>query len=376
MRTLDNAEFRAVDFFSGVGGFSLSAARAGFLVTDAFEIDKFATRSHKMNFPKCNTHSVDLTNTTNDEILTMLNLKEGGGISLVIGGPPCQGFSDIGNNIENDPRNDLFTRFFDIINSIKPTFFVAENVPGILKEKNIKYIEHAYSKVQADYVTLKPITLKASDLGAPTSRTRIFFVGVRRDANISISEDDFLFSQRDRITVEEALLGLPRDVSELKDGIARANYVENSFHDHLRFDIPDGVGDIEAINNLKVEGIVTGMLPTNHSPKVKRRYGLLKQGERDGISKAVRLKSDGFCPTLRAGTDHTRGSYQAVRPIHPFEDRVITPREAARLQGFPDWFIFDRTIWHSFRQIGNSVSPIVGTEVLKVLHRKLEAAHG
>jgi len=91
----------------------------------------------------------------------------------------------------------------------------------------------------------------------------------------------------------------------------------------------------------------------------------------DKVSKFPRLSWDGLCPTLRAGTDSSRGSYQAVRPIHPDKNRVITPREAARLQGFPDWFQFSPTKWHSFRQIGNSVSPFVAEAVLDVIRCKL-----
>jgi len=80
---------------------------------------------------------------------------------------------------------------------------------------------------------------------------------------------------------------------------------------------------------------------------------------------------NGFCPTLRAGTGPEKGSYQAVRPLHPTENRVITPREAARLQGFPDWFQFSPTKWHSFRQIGNSVSPILSERIFAVIRKAL-----
>lgn len=102
---------------------------------------------------------------------------------------------------------------------------------------------------------------------------------------------------------------------------------------------------------------------------IQRKFGnrALLPGKKDAISKAVRLAADGFCPTLRAGTNREKGSYQAVRPIHHILPRVITPREAARLQGFPDWFVFHRTKWHSFRQIGNSVSPIVAEFLLKAV---------
>jgi DNA (cytosine-5)-methyltransferase 1 len=86
----------------------------------------------------------------------------------------------------------------------------------------------------------------------------------------------------------------------------------------------------------------------------------------------VKLDPEGYCPTLRAGTGPDRGSFQAVRPIHYLRPRVITPREAARLQGFPDWYQFDQTKWHSFRQIGNSVSPLVAEVVLRRVRKVLQ----
>ena len=112
-----------------------------------------------------------------------------------------------------------------------------------------------------------------------------------------------------------------------------------------------------------------GASETRHSKKVIERYSEIKQGETDRFSKSRRIDPDGFCPTLRAGTGRDKGSYQAVRPLHPTENRVITPREAARLQGFPDWFQFHPTKWHSFRQIGNSVSPILAEYILSVIKK-------
>ena len=84
------------------------------------------------------------------------------------------------------------------------------------------------------------------------------------------------------------------------------------------------------------------------------------------------MDPNGLCPTLRAGTSSLNGSFQAVRPIHPIFNRVITPREAARIQGFPDWFLFHPTKWHSFKQIGNSVSPLMGEGILKIIDGYLE----
>lgn len=124
---------------------------------------------------------------------------------------------------------------------------------------------------------------------------------------------------------------------------------------------------MEAIRRLHGENRVSGCVGTQHTDVVVERFKVLREGERDRPSRAVRLVRKGFCPTLRSGTGPERGSYQALRPVHPAEPRVITPREAARLQGFPDWFLFDPTKWHSFRQIGNSVSPILAEHVLSVM---------
>ena len=133
-------------------------------------------------------------------------------------------------------------------------------------------------------------------------------------------------------------------------------------------DIPVGVGDIKTIRELHEKSIVYGHTSTIHSHEISTRYGGLKFGEQDPITKSVKLIPDGFCPTLRAGTDSTKGSFQAVRPIHFRYPRVITPREAARLQSFPDWFCFDKTKWHSFRQIGNSVPPALAKSVLQAVY--------
>ena len=110
---------------------------------------------------------------------------------------------------------------------------------------------------------------------------------------------------------------------------------------------------------------------TRHSQEIIDRYSLVEPGGKDTKLRAPRLRPDGLCPTIRAGTGSDKGSYQAIRPIHYDFPRVITPREAARLQGFPDWFVFHRTKWHSFRQIGNSVSPLLAEKLLKIIFDKI-----
>ena len=117
---------------------------------------------------------------------------------------------------------------------------------------------------------------------------------------------------------------------------------------------------------------MSGFQSTTHTDAVVKRFRSLAPGGVDRISKMKRLDPNGLCPTIRAGTGSDKGSYQSVRPIHPSADRVITTREAARLQGFPDWFQFHPTKWHSFRQIGNSVSPIVAEAALSVMYEIMD----
>jgi DNA (cytosine-5)-methyltransferase 1 len=119
-------------------------------------------------------------------------------------------------------------------------------------------------------------------------------------------------------------------------------------------------------------GEFTGHNSTKHTKAVMRRFASVAQGDVDPVGRHPRLDWTGQCPTLRAGTGSDRGSYQSVRPIHPDEPRVITVREAARLQGFPDDFRFHPTVWHSFRMIGNSVSPIIARAIFSALSKRID----
>jgi DNA (cytosine-5)-methyltransferase 1 len=167
-----------------------------------------------------------------------------------------------------------------------------------------------------------------------------------------------------------ALDGLPFDIDphwKKRRGDSRVVRMtrEGNFFKSASGRIPLGVGDANAIDAYVKSAAVTGCVGTLHSTDLIDRYAALGYGQMDRKTKSVKLDPNGYCPTLRAGTGSERGSFQAVRPIHYLRPRVITPREAARLQGFPDWFQFDKTKWHSFRQIGNSVSPLVSEFVMK-----------
>lgn len=358
---------KVIDLFAGVGGLSLGAARAGFDVSAAVEIDSHAIETHHVNFPNARHFMDDVSSIDGKELLKSINLES---LDCLIGGPPCQGFSSIGKGNVDDVRNELYFHFFRIINEIRPLCFLAENVPGIMNEKYDPIRNKALSLIKDDYYILPPLKVKASDYGAPTTRTRIFFIGYKKTLGKDLLDiKQFTPKKAERmITVGDALAGINFMVEPSWQTDAEAwhkveRHFKGSFYDKLWGEIPSGVGDKETLYKLK-QGKVSGFLGTLHSDEVQKRYNNLQFGEIDRISKSKRLDPNGFCPTLRAGTGKEKGSFQAVRPIHPYQPRVISPREAARLQGFPDWFKFHPTKWHSFRQIGNSVCPIVAEAML------------
>ena len=276
--------------------------------------------------------------------------------------------------------------FFEMVSAVQPLFFVAENVPGIMRDKYDSIRNRAFSIVRNNYNLLEPILVNASEYGAATSRTRYFFIGIRKGSGIELCDEDFYkakVANEFKTNVSEALEGLPIGLSHSihQSGIhsvgehysdKAGKHLQNAFfYSRTTNDIPSGVGNPVFVARYQKEHITNGFLTTNHTESVANRYRNLKFGEQDKVSKSYKLNPDAFCPTLRAGTGPDKGSFQAVRPIHYNEPRVINPREAARLQGFPDWFELPNTIWHSFRQIGNSVSPIAAEAIMRVIYDHL-----
>jgi DNA (cytosine-5)-methyltransferase 1 len=365
-----------VDLFSGAGGLSLGAARAGFIVRGAVELDPQAMLSHKLNFPSAIHLESDVSRLTGRHLRASLGLSNGD-LAGIIGGPPCQGFSCIGRSARDDARNKLFEDFFRIVGEARPKFFLAENVPGIMNEKNSRIRDRAFSHIAGHYVMLPPMIISANNYGAPTLRRRVFFFGYLPDEMESLHTEHFMPpAGTESVHVRDALRGLPTKINpdwqeEEQGWRVVCVQGEGFFASRLHGCVPAGVGAPHALERLKKERRASGCLGTVHSRKVADRYARIEPGRRDPVSKSHRLDSNGFCPTLRAGTGSDRGRFQAVRPLHPTENRVITPREAARLQGFPDWFQFSPSKWHSFRQIGSSVSPVVAERILAVIKKSL-----
>ncbi len=373
-------QLAVIDLFSGVGGLSLGAARAGFTVRGAVESDPRATAAHRRNFPGTIHVKEDISKLTGVALKSAFGLRNGGPAGI-IGGPPCQGFSCIGRNDKDDPRNRLFVHFFRLVSELRPKFFLAENVRGIMRERNAPLRSEAFSFVEDKYRVLPGMLLAAHEYGAPTTRARMFFFGCLPGELDQLGLEDFAPPPRAEVVrVRAALKGLPAKISPTwqseEEGWRVVRTAGRGFYaSRLRGRVPFGVGDVTALRRLRKGSRASGCLGTVHSAEVVRRFAEVMQGTRDSVSKSPRLDPEGFCPTIRAGTGPDRGRFQAVRPLHPTLNRVITPREAARLQGFPDWFQFSHTKWHSFRQIGNSVSPILAERILSVIRRAFGDGH-
>ena len=362
-----------IDLFCGVGGMTLGFEQAGVKVAGAFDKDKINVDYHSRNFPTSTTLEANISKLTGPKLLAACS-QMSGDVDVLFGGPPCQGFSEIGRKDDNDHRNLLILDFARLIRAVRPRYFVVENVRGILFDYSKSILERFLSLVtMAGYDYVKPIRLlDASHYGVPQKRRRAFVLGYRRGLVAPKYPQPLKAIDPRAIspTVEDAIGDLP-EVS-LYPNLLTCDVFEGEI----------GVPSVYAsILRDRDDGIphggrhrLTGCLRTVHSEMTTARFTQTKPGTYERKSRCFRLKPDGLSYTLRAGSDVENGSFTAARPIHPFTARCITTREAARLHSFPDWFQFHPTKWHGFRQIGNSVPPMLARAVADEIVKACKAS--
>jgi DNA (cytosine-5)-methyltransferase 1 len=349
----------ALDLFCGVGGLSLGFESAGIQVAAALDSNPLVLSTYSRNFPGVPIHLVDLADTDPGAFRRVLGIRQGQ-LDVVFGGPPCQGFSVGGLHRPDDPRNRLVVRFAEWVVAMRPRFFVFENVKGLLQPCHRPLLDEAISVLRkAGYDIVEPVrALNAAAFGVPQRRERVFVLG-SRDRTIKLCYPE---ASSERVTVWDAIGDLAivdeREPERESDDYLGPLGAATRYTRALRG--PAGVAG---------QYRMTGFGKTEHSPAVARRFARLGPGERDPISRFLRLDELGLCPTLRSGTGPDRGSFMAPRPVHPRLPRCIYPREAARLHSFPDWFQFHGTRWHDFMAIGNSVPPILGRAVATEIAR-------
>lgn len=326
--------YQAIEGFCGPGGMSLGLTRAGFDVALAFDIDPFAVKTHLRNL-KGACVVADASQLSGSQLCEMAGVTPGT-LALFAGGPPCQGFSKQKRGAHlGDDRNDLVLHYIRMIRELKPRYFLFENVAIFGQKRGRAYVREMSERLK-EY-NLLPGFYNSADFGLAQARERFVMVGQRRDQKAKIYPPPR--SRAHRTTVGEVLAGLPEppmDYSEHPEfpNHQRARVTEINIR---RFShVPQGGGWQDIPFELRLRCHQEVDTKSGGWPDV---YG--------------RLEWNGQCPTITGGFDSfTRGRYG-----HPLHDRPLTPREAARLQGFPDSFVFCGTRGDIRSQIGNAVPP-------------------
>ncbi len=339
-----------IDIFSGIGGLSLGAINAGINVRFAFEKDKYAAKTYVRNHPHTKMICEDIRNVDPLKYVTESPF-------IIFGGPPCQGFSvsNKQSRDNNNPNNTLFYEFLRFVNILNPTWFLFENVEGITsfnKGKTIKHIIELFEKL--GYNTSYAV-LYASDYGVPQHRNRLFIVG----NNINI-KFEFPSKKNAVVTLAEAISDLP--VLENGDNIESLPYRENS-------SLSEYILLMRGNSIFSTQNYVS-----RNSDYVIERYKYIKQGKNwRSIPPHLmsNYKNKNNCHSgIYKRLDMTKPSivisnYRKNMLIHPTQDRGLSVREAARIQSFPDNFIFEGTIHHIQQHIGNAVPPLLAKSLFK-----------
>lgn len=351
-----------IDLFAGAGGLSLGFEQAGFDVAAAVEIDPIHCATHEFNFPKSTAICASVIDLTGAEIRRRAGLGKAD-IDVVFGGAPCQGFSLMGKRSFDDPRNQLVFHYVRLVNELRPKYCVFENVKGLTLGTHARFLAEIVEALQAsDYEVLLPYqVLNAADFSVPQDRRRLFLIAARRGLPLP----SYPLINGQRTTVADAISDLPdadqHEQLRREDAIVINWKTRRKYAKILRGMEADATDFSYA--RAHDRNVLTSSLRTEHTELSQQRFQATVHGKTEPISHFRKLDLQGLCNTLRAGTDSARGAFTSPRPIHPSLPRVITVREAARLHSYPDWFRFHATKWHGFRQIGNSVPPLLGRAV-------------
>lgn len=317
-------KYKVMDLFSGAGGFLLGFEKEGFDIILSTDFDEDCEKVHKINRPNIPFVRADIRTLSNEKIDELLN---GQTVDVLIGGPPCQGFSTIGNRVSSDPerrtkydpRNDLFREYIRILNHLQPKVFVMENVKGIKTRDGGTIFEEIQRQFKETGYDFNCITLNAADYGVPQYRERVFFYGTR--------------------------IGVDFEAPIPTHGENRNPYII----------VLDAIGDLA---NKGEE--VSNHVPLKHGEKNIRRYQLIPEGGRlPENDLPADLYRKNFGNTFKR-LDRNKPSLTMVPghnafPIHPWLDRSLTVREAARIQTFPDDYIFSGRRDKQCMQVGNAV---------------------
>lgn len=399
---LENRKLTFIDLFAGCGGLSEGFYRQGFKALTHVEYDHFAcqslrTRMRYYGYPE-NKISVLEKDITNDDILECIeNEIKDETVDLIIGGPPCQAYSSLGrardeNGMKNDPRNFLFESYERILTHFKPKIFVFENVTGLLTARlgNQKTVDIILKILGQEYNLISnpnDMVLNSCDYGVPQVRKRIILIGVRKDIKLEPQEiyNGILKTHYNPESSEKERANKKKFVT-VKDAI---------------FDLPSlkaGQGEIQIKHRLKNwneflelvrakdNNVIFDHVARNHNDEDKKRYYEMSKNRwtfQEMLEKRPDLnhiKQRVFANSyvvqfwdLPARTIIAHLYKDGNQFIHPdyTQERTLTPREAARLQSFPDDFIFEGSKTQQYKQIGNAVPPLMAEAIAKSIKKSL-----
>lgn len=383
----------SIDLFAGAGGLSCGLQKSGFHPILANELVPQYAETYQLNHKDTKVIVGDVRLICELDLKKQLGVKEGE-VDLVAGGPPCQGFS-INAPIRSldDDRNHLFKDFIRVVSSIKPKAVLIENVPGLVSLGKGTVVEQIYKELENLNYKVDHRILFAGHYGVPQMRFRTVFIGIRNyDGDITFPEPKFnakavanftkakelcitippLFSLnlKPQVNVWDALSDLP----VIANGQSNSpdDYIsepKNEFQQYLRNDCDKLTAHycarISQINLNRLNHIPQGGswrdIPFDLLPK-----GLQRARRSDHTKRYGRLHPDALCSTVLTKCDPHWGSF-----YHPTQDRVISVREAARIQSFPDEYLFTGSITQQYEQVGNAVPPLlakaIGDEIVKMI---------
>jgi DNA (cytosine-5)-methyltransferase 1 len=375
----------AVSLFSGCGGFCEGVRRAGFDVLAAVELDKFAAVTYRANFPEVPLFEGDVhafLDEAHDDWTAAQRKRFShlgfGEIDLLFGGPPCQGYSQIGTRILDDPRNEMYLQYIRVLKHLRPKVFLMENVPNMLLLAKGRFKREVLDSFSAaGYSNCGVKVVSADNYGVPQVRRRAIFFGVRDDLEAGADAEELLTEflkqqERPAPTAWEAIKDLPEQTAiHYEDLDYPRTRMVSGFLDEMRLD-RDGEwygAEEKTISQQRQRRA----LANHHTKEIQARrkalIALLKPGAKgDSLPKEVwnglrpekwrRLPVDRPAYTILAQMHRDMSEW-----VHPRFERWITVREAARLQSFHDGFVFHTSEWQMLKQIGNAVPPLLGRAV-------------
>lgn len=378
-----------LDLFAGAGGFSLGFHWAGFRTAVAIDHSAVAVETLEGNFGEHGTKALlrDLATFTPrdlEEYLTKLGHSPS--FDVIIGGPPCQGWSSVGRGKmrslrtpggrrqeDSDPRNELYKNFLSFVRYFKPPVAVMENVPGMLSHNGRNVATSVKESLEEVGYQVTWQLLDASDFGVPQARQRLIFVGIRKDLDLTFTFPKALTPRGKRIypqvTVREAIGDLPIIRNGSREWVRDYKYDPSklsAFAKKMRRGADRDVvfdhvcrtqndQDIEAFKLMREGGKYVDL------PDRLKRY-------RDDIFKDKYKKLKWDAPSWTVTAHLSRDCYTH---IHPSQARTISVREAARLQSFPDCFYFAGAMGTKFQLIGNAVPPLLAERIATAIREQV-----